>query len=287
MAATATAVAVARTFRSHFARSHNRCSLARIRIYGQACFFTTSGTELFSQDVELAPVAARIKARSKAKRKEKKVAAVANAATAATADNLRLQGLLAHAQIELRHVRHALATKEGEHLSVKASLDQERAAHEQTVRQQRARYDQVCLHLRVAQDALKRRVEFDRSHEDSTRKASEDLLKSVEWEHEQYVRSVKRRHDEDLCTARLEKDAVIESLRKQLATSEQTLARVRTERDESKHAYFRYKSKVKQLTEQGHPEDLESPRPREVEGSPAPLRRVLPLDAPASPGDPF
>ena len=287
MAATATAVAVARIFRSHFARSHNRSSLARIRIYVQACFLTTSGTELFSPDVELVPVAAQIKARYKTKKREKKVAAIANATTAATADNRRLQGLLAQSQIELRHVRHALAVKEGEHLSVKASLDQERAAHEQTVRQQRARYDQVCLHLRVAQDALKRRVEFDRSHEDSTRKASEDLLKSVEWEHEQYARSVKRRHDEELCTARLEKDAVIESLRQQLATSEQTLARVRTERDESKHAYFRYKSKVKQLTGQRRSADPESPGPREAEGSPAPPRRVTPLDAPASPCDPY
>jgi len=164
------------------------------------------------------------------------------------------------------------------------------AAHEQTARQQRARYDQACLHLRVAQDALKRRVEFDRSHEDSTRKASEDLLKSVEWEHEQYVRSVKRRHDEELCSARQEKDAIIESLRQQLATSEKTLATlalVRTERDVSKHAYLHYRSIVKQNAGQRPCADLGSPGPREAESSPAPSRRVTYLDAPASPCDPL
>ena len=109
----------------------------------------------------------------------------------------------------------------------------------------------------------------------------------MEWEHEQYVRSVKRRHDEELCSALLEKDAVIESLRQQLAASEQTLARVRTERDESKHAYRCYKRIALQNAGQRRSADLESPGPREVEGSPAPPRRVTYLDAPASPCDPL
>ena len=88
------------------------------------------------------------------------------------------------------------------------------------------------------------------------------------------------------CT-RLEKDAVIESLRQQLATSEKTLARVRTERDESKRAYFRYKSIATQGTGQRQCADIESLGSREAENSPTPSRRVTYLDAPASPCDPF
>jgi len=245
-------------------------------------FFTTSGTELFSNDCVLNP-AAKAKARSKEKKREKRAAAVANVAAVASADNLRLQGLLAQAQVELRQARTALSAREGELVTVKALLEHERLLHEQSSRQLRTRYDAACLQNSIAQEALSKRVKFDRSHDEELRKSNEDILRSVQSEHEQHVRTVKRRYDADLNSLQLEKDTVIESLRQQLATTEHTLLRVRTERDEFKASYLRYKTSARQGEEQT---EVGQPKRR---ASPTPTRRaaVYKLDGPASPSDFF